>query len=90
MYQPPTIKARPYGFALDKTTGYIWFADFSGNNITRFDPKKAEFVEYPIPSRGTYARFIGLDSKGRVWFTEFWSGKIGMLDPTGSGQTASR
>ncbi len=90
MYQPPTLKARPYGIAQDKKTGNIWYADFSGNNITRFDPKTEQFVEYPIPTRGAYPRFIGLDSKGRVWFGEWWNNKLGMLDPEGSQTLASR
>ena len=90
MYQPPTSKARPYGIVQDKKTGYIWYADFSGNNISRFDPKTAQFVEYPIPTRGAYPRFVGLDSKGRIWFGEWWSNKLGMLDPEGSQTLASR
>jgi virginiamycin B lyase len=90
MYQPPTSKARPYGIVQDKKTGDIWYADFSGNNITRFDPKTEQFVEYPIPTRGAYPRFIGLDSKGRVWFGEWWNNKLGMLDPEGSQTLASR
>jgi virginiamycin B lyase len=90
MYQPPTLKARPYGIAENKKTGDIWYADFSGNNITRFDPRTEQFVEYPIPTRGAYPRFIGLDSKGRVWFGEWWNNKLGMLDPEGSHELASR
>jgi virginiamycin B lyase len=90
MYQPPTAKARPYGLVEDTKTGYIWYGDFSGNNITRFDPKTTQFIEYPIPTRGAYPRFIGLDSKGRVWFGEWWSNKLGMLDPGVSQTLASR
>jgi len=90
LYQPPTAKARPYGLIEDTKTGYIWYGDFSGNNITRFDPKTMQFVEYPIPTRGAYPRFIGLDSKGRVWFGEWWSNKLGMLDPGDSQALASR
>jgi streptogramin lyase len=90
MYQPPTTGARPYGLVLDKKTGYIWYADFSANSITRFDPKTTQFVEYPIPTRGAYPRFVGVDGKGRVWFAEWWNGKLGMVDPEGSQQMASR
>jgi virginiamycin B lyase len=90
MYQPPTEKARPYGLVLDKKTGSIWYADFSGNNITRFDPKTEQFIEYPIPTHGAYPRFVGLDSKGRVWFGEWWNNKLGVLDPEGSQTLASR
>jgi virginiamycin B lyase len=90
MYQPPTANARPYGLVLDKNTGYIWYGDFSANSITRFDPKTAQFVEYPIPTRGAYPRFVGVDAKGRVWFAEWWNGKLGVVDPEGSQQRASR
>jgi streptogramin lyase len=90
MYQPPTLKAKPYGIIQDKKTGYIWFADYGGNNITRFDPKTAEFVEYPIPTRGADPRFVGLDSKGRLWFAEWWNSKIGVIDPEGNNQLASK
>ena len=81
LYQPPTGFATPYGLAFDKRTGNIWFADLNGNNVTRFDPKTEQFAEYPIPSSNASPRFIGVDSKGRVWFTEFMNGKIGVLDP---------
>ena len=90
MYQPPTTGARPYGLVLDKKSGYIWYGDFSANSITRFDPKTTQFVEYPIPTRGAYPRFVGVDAKGRVWFAEWWNGKLGMVDPEGSQQLASR
>jgi virginiamycin B lyase len=90
MYQPPTTNARPYGLVLEKKTGYIWYADFSANSITRFDPKTTQFVEYPIPTHGAYPRFVGVDAKGRVWFAEWWSGKLGVVDPEGSQQLASR
>ena len=90
MYQPPTMKAKPYGIILDKKTGYIWFADYGGNNITRFDPKTKQFVEYPIPTRGADPRFVGLDSKGRLWFSEWWNSKIGVIDPEGNKQLASK
>jgi virginiamycin B lyase len=80
-WQPPTPNATPYGFAQDARTGEIWFADMSGNNITRFEPRSEKFVEYPIPTRNSNSRFIGVDAQSRVWFTEYWNGKIGVLIP---------
>ena len=56
----------------------------NGGQITRFDPKTEQFVEYPIATKRAYPRFLGVDSKGRVWFSEFLSPKIGVLDPEGS------
>ena len=86
MYHPPTRFAMPYGIAADKKTGKIWFADLNGNNISRFDPNTGEFTEFPIPSDNAAPRFIGLDSKGRVWFTEWMNGKIGVVDPGEAGK----
>jgi virginiamycin B lyase len=88
-FQPPTPNATPYGMVQDRRNGYIWFSDLNGNNITRFDPTTKEFVEYPIPTRAASPRFIGIDPMGRVWFGEFFAGKIGVVDPGGRrGQVA--
>jgi streptogramin lyase len=88
-YQPPTADASPYGVVRDAKTGYIWYGDMNGDYITRFDPKSEQFVEYPVPTHQAYPRFMGVDSKGRVWFTEFLQPKIGVLDPEGSKQIAA-
>ena len=31
----------------------------------------------------SYARFIGPDVKGRIWFTEYFGDRIGFVDPSG-------
>jgi virginiamycin B lyase len=88
-FQPPTTNATPYGMVQDRKNGYIWFSDLNGNNITRFDPTSKEFVEYPIPTPDASPRFISIDPMGRVWFGEFFAGKIGVVDPNGQrGQVA--
>jgi streptogramin lyase len=80
LYQPPTAGATPYGIIEDKKSGCIWYADQSGDNITQFDPKTEKFTEYPLPTRPSTPRFIDVDSDGKVWFTEYWVGRIGYLD----------
>ncbi len=84
-YKPPTPNATVYGVNYNQTDGSVWFADMSGNNVTRFDPKTEQFTEYSIPQRPdrAYARFIGADAIGRVWFTEYFGDRIGFVDPTG-------
>jgi streptogramin lyase len=84
-FKPPTPNATVYGVTYNQSDGTMWFADMSGNNITRFDPKTEHFSEFPIPARPdrSYARFIGADVKGRVWFTEYFGDRIGFVDPTG-------
>ena len=83
-FQPPIRFSTPYGFVVDEKKGYVWFSDLNGNAITRFDRKTEQFVEYPIPTREAGAKFMALDAKGRVWFTEVMGAKIGMLDPDGT------
>jgi streptogramin lyase len=91
MYHPPTRGAGGYGIVVDKKSGYVWYADQVGNYISRFDPKTEQFAEYPIPTRGAIPRFIDMDKQGRIWFGEWWTGKIGVLDPGVSpSQVASR
>jgi streptogramin lyase len=80
-FQPPTPNATPYGLVEDRKNGFIWFSDLNGNHITRFDPKTKKFVEYPIPTPDASPRFISIDPMGRVWFGEFFAGKIGVVDP---------
>jgi streptogramin lyase len=89
LYHPPSRYAMPYGVVADKRTGYVWFSDMNGSHITRFDPKTEEFVEYPIPTEDGASHFIDVDNKGRVWFTEYLNGKIGVLDPAGDGAQVS-
>ena len=49
---------------------------------TKFDPHTEKFVEYRIPTVGGTPRFIGVDNAtGRVWFTESFGNKFGVLDP---------
>jgi streptogramin lyase len=84
-YKPPTPNATVYGVSFNQVDGNIWFADMSGNNVTRFYPRTEQFTEYPIPQRPdrSYERFIGADVKGRVWFTEYFGDRIGFVDPSG-------
>jgi streptogramin lyase len=84
-FKPPTPNATVYGVTYNQADGTMWFADMSGNNLTRFDQKTERFTEFPIPQRPdrSYARFIGADIKGRVWFTEYFGDRIGFVDPTG-------
>ena len=81
LFHAPTRFAMPYGIVVNRKNGDIWFADLNGNHITRFVEKTGQFAEFPIPSNNAATRFIDLDGKGRVWFTEWMNGKIGFVDP---------
>jgi virginiamycin B lyase len=81
IYQTPTRYSLGYGIVYDKDTGYIWWADTNGGNITRFDPITEKFTEFPVPDHGMKGGFISVDDQGRVWFAETWAQKIAVLDP---------
>ena len=65
---------------IDKKTGNLWIADFLGANVDRFNPTTGKFTEYPFPSRTQMDRFFAMDPQGRVWFTDFTNGRIGVLE----------
>jgi virginiamycin B lyase len=79
-FQPPTPNYSIYGIVIDKKTGNIWTADYLGSNVTRLDPNTGKFVEFPFPSRIQMIRFFGEDAQSRIWFTDFATGRIGVLD----------
>jgi len=61
--------------------GNIWLSDFNGAHMTRFDPRTKQFTEYPLPAVDGMVRFFGVDPRGRVWYVDFDTGRIGVLDP---------
>jgi streptogramin lyase len=75
----------PYFVAVD-AHGDVWFDEHYGNAIARFTPSNQTLVEYEIPTRVASlgnisgALTIGLDPAGHPWFTEFYTGKVGMVD----------
>lgn len=61
--------------------GNLWFTDQQSNSIWKYFLKEDEFEKYIIPTNNSYPISIVFDSKDRVWFTEIFGGKLGMLDP---------
>jgi virginiamycin B lyase len=89
-YQPPTPNYSVYGIVPDKKTGNIWTADYLGASVTRLDPTTGKFTVFPFPSEIQMIRFFGLDPQGRIWFTDFATGRIGVLDTGESKMAAQR
>ena len=55
--------------------------EFSGGNISRFDPQTRKFTEFSPPTPHSGARRGSVDSQDRLWFGEFFAGQLGMFDP---------
>ena len=69
-----------WGMEFDKN-GDLWFSDQVNNAIWRYFVKEERFEMYKVPTGGSYPSQIDFDSQGRVWFSEIFGKKLGVLDP---------
>lgn len=80
-FETPTKGGAPTSLKISKT-GEVWFTQRLANNVTRFEPKTKQFIEYPIPTPNSTPTGIAIDKKrGFIWFTEKSVAKVGYLDP---------
>ena len=70
----------PYGIATTPA-GEVYFASLAGNYIARIDRKTgaATTIDPPTPEQG--ARRVWSDAAGRIWVSEWNSGKVSVYDP---------
>jgi virginiamycin B lyase len=60
--------------------GRVWFVEHGGNSVGFLDPGSERMVEFAIPTGPiSTALWLALAPDGNVWFTEWNSGKIGVL-----------
>lgn len=50
--------------------------------IGMFDPKSAEYSEFPTPSPGSGPRRGEIDAQDRLWVALYYAGRLGMFDPS--------
>lgn len=74
----------PYGISTT-SDGQIYFASLAGSYIARIDLETGNATVLDPPTRDQGARRIWPDSEGRVWFTEWNAGKLGMYNPVTNG-----
>lgn len=70
----------PYGIACTPE-GAVYYASLAGSYIGRIDGEtfEVEVLEPPTPGQG--ARRIWSDSQGRLWFSQWNAGQLGLYDP---------
>ncbi|HEX5978954.1 MAG TPA: hypothetical protein VFY68_16850, partial [Nitrososphaeraceae archaeon] len=61
--------------------GDLWFTDQVNNAIWRYFTAEKRFEMYKVPTKGSYPGSISFDSQGRVWFSEIFGKKLGMINP---------
>lgn len=69
-----------WGMKFDKN-GDLWFADQLNNAVWRYFVDEEQFEMYIVPTPGSYPMQIDFDSAGRVWFSEVFGKKLGVIDP---------
>jgi virginiamycin B lyase len=72
--------AGPRRIAVD-SHGIIWFGEWWGGQIGRFDPKTETFKEFPLPDPDPTPYAIGVDHNDFVWYSSYDDDIIGRLDP---------
>lgn len=88
----PAESRRPAGITVSPN-GDVWAVALDGNLLLRYRPSAREFIQYPLPTgepdnqpgvppfAKTSRPFgIGVDSQGNVWFSEQYTGQLGVLD----------
>lgn len=70
-----------WGMDFDKN-GNLWFTDEVHNAIWRYFTDERKFEIYQAPTKSSYPAQIALDSQGRVWFSEIFGKKLGVITPS--------
>jgi virginiamycin B lyase len=79
-WTPPSSDSRPRRLKID-SQGMVWFGDYFGGNLTRFDPKTQIFKEFKLPGPMPTPYGIGIDHNDHLWYASMYTDVIGMLDP---------
>jgi virginiamycin B lyase len=78
--EPTSLEVKTYNLPDDRardrriartSDGYIWYTDYARGYLGRLDPDTGDVEEWAAPSAANSRPYaIGVDDKGRVWFTE--------------------
>jgi virginiamycin B lyase len=79
-WNPPSSESRPRRLKID-SQGMLWFGDYFGGNLTRFDPKTQTFKEFKLPGPMPTPYGMGIDHNDDVWYASMYTDVIGRLEP---------
>jgi len=77
---PSGARSNPWAIAVDAAGG-VWTSEFTANTVTCFDPRRARFATWSVPTRGAGVRALAVDAVGRAWFVGSHSGRLGLVAP---------
>lgn len=75
-----TFGSMVWGIEFDKE-GNLWFTDQVNDAIWRYFVSEKRFEMYKVPAVGGYPQGITFDNQRKVWFSEIFGKRIGVLDP---------
>jgi virginiamycin B lyase len=79
-WTPPSSDSRPRRLKID-SQGMVWFGDYFGGNLTRFDPKTQTFKEFKLPGPMPTPYGMGIDHHDDIWYASMYTDVIGKLEP---------
>jgi len=80
-YTVPNPTSHPYTAVVDKNH-MVWIPLMNGDGVLRFNPSTEQFIEYPLPTLGTQARFLDVDNSTEVptvWVPYYGSNKVARI-----------
>jgi virginiamycin B lyase len=79
-WSPPNPETRPRRLKID-SKGMVWFGDYFGGNLTRFNPQDQTFKEFKLPGPMPTPYGLGIDHSDNIWYASMYTDVIGMLNP---------
>jgi virginiamycin B lyase len=70
----------PHGIVATRN-GDVYYASMEGGFLGRVDLDWGETTELEPPTKGQAARGVAVDSKDRIWVSEWIAGKVAVYDP---------
>ena len=77
----PVIYENTATFIQADFDGNIWIVITNKDMILKYQPDIDTFEEIKMPTRESLPFALTIDNKGKIWFTESASGKIGFINP---------
>ncbi|MDR4489791.1 MAG: hypothetical protein R2685_02665 [Candidatus Nitrosocosmicus sp.] len=62
--------------------GDLWFTDQRSNSIWKYFTQEGRFENYKLLQDGGYPLSVAFDSSGKVWFTQVFGKRLGLIDPS--------
>lgn len=81
LLEVPTLRARPYGIALN-SVGEPWVVAFGSNKLIRVDRDSMTLEEIELPNAGSRPRRLAITSDDNVWYVDYALGRLGRYTPT--------